>query len=64
MKCNAAAVIFAHNHPSGSIIFQVNADKRITQKTVNAGAGFDRCPSVLDHIIVGETLTIDVGTII
>ncbi len=49
---NAAAVIFAHNHPSG-ISEPSDADKRITQKLKDALALID--VRVLDHFVVGET---------
>ncbi|CAH9014320.1 RadC family protein [Candidatus Nitrosacidococcus sp. I8] len=48
---NAAAVIFAHNHPSG-IAEPSQADKRITQHLKEALALIDI--KVLDHIIVGD----------
>ena len=48
---NAAAVVFAHNHPSG-IAEPSQADKRITQRLVDALKLVDI--RVLDHIVVGE----------
>jgi DNA repair protein RadC len=48
---NAAAVIFAHNHPSG-IAEPSQADKHITQKLQQALALFDI--RVLDHFIIGD----------
>ena len=49
---NAAAVILAHNHPSGDII-PSQADKTITQRLVQALHLVDiRVP---DHLIVGGT---------
>ncbi|MCD9479387.1 hypothetical protein CTM70_18115 [Photobacterium phosphoreum] len=51
-NCNATAVIFAHNHPSG-IAEPSNADKHITQKLKDALALIDI--RVLDHFVVGET---------
>lgn len=48
---NAAAVILAHNHPSG-ISDPSHADKLITRKLVDALALVD--VRVLDHIVVGE----------
>ncbi|WP_058120032.1 RadC family protein [Photobacterium kishitanii] len=51
-NCNAAAVIFAHNHPSG-IAEPSNADKQITQKLRDALALIDI--RMLDHFVVGET---------
>lgn len=48
---NAAAVIFAHNHPSG-IAEPSQADERITQHLKSALALVD--VRVLDHMIVGD----------
>jgi DNA repair protein RadC len=48
---NAAAVIFAHNHPSG-VAEPSQADLRITQKLKDTLAHFEI--RVLDHVIVGE----------
>ena len=48
---NAAAVVFAHNHPSG-IAEPSQADRRITQRLVDALKLLDI--RVLDHIVVGE----------
>ena len=48
---NAAAVIFAHNHPSG-ITLPSQADKQITEKLKQALALFDI--RVLDHFIIGD----------
>ncbi len=48
---NAAAVIFAHNHPSG-IAEPSRADRQITEKLINALALFDI--RVLDHFIIGD----------
>jgi DNA repair protein RadC len=48
---NAAAVIFAHNHPSG-ISEPSQADKQITEKLKQALALFDI--RVLDHFIIGN----------
>lgn len=48
---NAAAVIFAHNHPSG-ITEPSRADKLLTQRLKDALALID--VRVLDHLIVGE----------
>ena len=47
----AAAVIFAHNHPSG-IAEASQADKAITQRLVKALSLID--VRVLDHLIVGD----------
>ncbi|MEI7997793.1 MAG: JAB domain-containing protein, partial [Methylococcaceae bacterium] len=48
---NAAAVIFAHNHPSG-ITEPSSADKHITEKLKQALSLFDI--RVLDHFIIGD----------
>jgi DNA repair protein RadC len=51
LEHNAAALIFAHNHPSGSLK-PSQADKTITEQLKNALALVDI--RVLDHIIIGE----------
>ncbi len=51
LKCNASAVIFAHNHPSG-IAAPSSADRRITERLKDALALVDI--RVLDHIVVGK----------
>ncbi len=51
IETRAAAVIFAHNHPSG-IAEPSQADLRITQRLKDALALID--VRVLDHLIVGE----------
>lgn len=51
LKHNAAAVIFAHNHPSG-ICEPSRADHAITQRLKDALALID--VRVLDHLIIGE----------
>ncbi len=48
---NAAAVIFAHNHPSG-VAEPSQADRRITQRLQDALALVE--VRVLDHLVVGE----------
>lgn len=48
---SAAAIIFAHNHPSG-VAEPSQADKRITQRLKEALALLDI--RVLDHFIVGD----------
>ncbi len=48
---NAAAVIFAHNHPSG-IAEPSQSDERITKRLKDALALID--VRVLDHLVVGE----------
>ncbi len=50
LKHNAAAVIFAHNHPSG-VAEPSQADKRITERLRDALLMVDI--RVLDHIVVG-----------
>jgi len=49
---NAAAVIFAHNHPSG-IAEPSTADQQITDTLCNVLAMVDI--RVLDHFVIGET---------
>ena len=51
LEYNAAAVIFAHNHPSG-ISEASNADKVITAKLKKALELVD--VRVLDHFVIGE----------
>lgn len=51
LKLNAAAVIFAHNHPSG-IEEPSRADQQITDKLKQALGLFD--VRVLDHFIIGK----------
>ena len=51
LRCNAAAVIFAHNHPSG-VAEPSHADRRITERLQAALALLDI--RVLDHIIVTQ----------
>lgn len=51
MQVNAAAVIFAHNHPSGVAVPSAS-DLKITQRLKEALALIDA--RVLDHVIVGE----------
>jgi len=52
LENNAAAVIFAHNHPSGRVE-PSQADQRITERLKSALALVDI--RVLDHMIVGDT---------
>ena len=52
MRHNAAAVIIAHNHPSGTTDIS-QADRHITQRIVNALALVE--VRVLDHLVVGGT---------
>lgn len=50
LEINAAAVIFAHNHPSG-IPEPSDADRLITRRLIEALEYFD--VRVLDHFVVG-----------
>ena len=52
LAVNAAAVIFAHNHPSGESEPSA-ADKNITKRLTDALALID--VRVLDHIVVGRS---------
>ena len=51
LRYRAAAVILAHNHPSG-VAEPSSADKRITERLCSALALLD--VRVLDHIIIGR----------
>jgi DNA repair protein RadC len=51
LRCNAAAVILAHNHPSG-VAEPSQADQRITQRLKEALALVD--VRVLDHFVIGS----------
>ncbi|ELC3156944.1 RadC family protein [Vibrio harveyi] len=51
LEKNAAAVILAHNHPSGDAT-PSQSDRRITQRLKDALTLID--VRVLDHIVVGE----------
>ncbi|MEL4381900.1 RadC family protein [Shewanella algae] len=51
LETNAAAVIFAHNHPSGSPE-PSQADRKITERLVAALQTID--VPVLDHIVIGQ----------
>ena len=51
LKHNAAACIFAHNHPSG-VAEPSGADRNITKRLKDALAVID--VRVLDHIVVGD----------
>lgn len=53
LENNAAAVMFAHNHPSG-VAEPSQADERITQKLKDALHLID--VRVLDHFVVGDTI--------
>jgi DNA repair protein RadC len=52
LEFNAAAVILAHNHPSG-VAEPSQADKSLTERLAAALRMID--VKVLDHIIIGET---------
>jgi len=54
LDCNAASIIFAHNHPSGNPE-PSQQDRRITDKLKSALSFIDI--QVLDHIVVGKTVT-------
>ena len=54
LSLNAAAVIFAHNHPSG-VCEPSDTDVRLTRKLVDALALID--VRVLDHLVVGSDTT-------
>lgn len=51
LRHNAAAVILAHNHPSGATDISA-ADRHVTQRLVKALALVD--VRVLDHLVVGS----------
>ncbi len=51
LSLNAAAVIFAHNHPSG-VAETSQADQRLTQRLKSALGTVDI--RVLDHFVIGE----------
>ncbi|MCE7614279.1 hypothetical protein LZT09_06635, partial [Vibrio fluvialis] len=51
LEANAAAVILAHNHPSGDST-PSQADRRITERLKDALTLVD--VRVLDHIVVGK----------
>jgi len=52
LRHNAAAVILAHNHPSGCID-PSHADKTVTQRLIQALGLIE--VRVLDHLIVGHS---------
>ncbi|GHW03181.1 DNA repair protein RadC, putative [Vibrio cholerae] len=52
LNVNAAAVIFAHNHPSGDPE-PSQTDRRITQRLKDALSLVDI--RVLDHVVVGKS---------
>ncbi len=55
LQRNSAAVIIAHNHPSG-IAEPSHADELITQRVKEALARVDI--RLLDHIIVGDGVSV------
>ena len=58
LKHNAAAVIFAHNHPSG-VAEPSQADRQITDKLCEALALID--VRVLDHLVVGDVESVSLA---
>ena len=52
LKCNASALILAHNHPSGNLS-PSESDKSLTQKLISAGKFLDI--KILDHIILTKS---------
>lgn len=54
LRRNAAAAIFAHNHPSG-VAEPSDADRHITRRLRDALELVDI--RVLDHFVVGQTMT-------
>jgi len=54
LNCNAAAVIFTHNHPSG-IPEPSQADIALTKRLKDALALVD--VRVLDHVVIGDVLS-------
>jgi DNA repair protein RadC len=50
-RTGAAAVVFSHNHPSGSTT-PSSEDRRVTRELVVAGEAIQ--VSVVDHLIIGE----------
>ena len=58
LQKNAAAVIVAHNHPSG-IAEPSHADEMITQRVKEALSLVDI--RLLDHIIVGDGISVSLA---
>ena len=54
LRCNAAAVLVAHNHPSGTVEPSA-ADRAVTARLKQALALVD--VRLLDHVVVGGTET-------
>ncbi len=55
LRCNAAAAILAHNHPSG-IAEPSSADQMLTQRLMRAFEAVD--VRLLDHMIVGQGIVL------
>ncbi|QFI56428.1 RadC family protein [Aeromonas simiae] len=55
IKHNAAAVILAHNHPSG-VAEPSRADRQLTERILAALALID--VRVLDHLVIGDGITV------
>lgn len=58
LSLNAAAIIFAHNHPSGNPE-PSSADRAITERLKKALALID--VRVLDHIVIGEGTSVSLA---
>ena len=58
LRCNAAAVILAHNHPSG-VAEPSHADEQVTRRIREALALIDI--RLLDHIIVGDAASVSLA---
>lgn len=58
LSLNAAAIIFAHNHPSGHAEPSA-ADRQITDRLKKALALID--VKVLDHIVIGEGTSVSLA---
>ena len=58
LRCNAAAVILAHNHPSG-VAEPSRADEQVTLRIREALALIDI--RLLDHIIVGDAASVSLA---
>lgn len=58
LRCNAGAVIFAHNHPSG-VAEPSSADRSITLRLRDALSLVDI--RVLDHFVVGDACSVSMA---
>lgn len=58
LKENAAAIIFAHNHPSGDLT-PSDSDQQITEKLKESLKLID--VRVLDHFIIGKNQTLSMA---